>query len=135
MKRLLRIILCSYHFIFRTKDKHCTKLKLSCKKGTSYSIFIYLCPPKWFRIRIQRTMINREPGVNPGQSRCCETPFNFLIFTFTTDQVSIVKVGKASGRESVRRPAIHTFIVVFTRGIGKRQTVKKESSSHDIGND
>ena len=43
-------------------------MKLSCKKGTSYLIFIYLCPPKWFRIRIQRTMINREPGVNPGQA-------------------------------------------------------------------
>ena len=53
-------------------------MKLSCKKGTSYLIFIYLCPPKWFRIRIQRTMINREPGVNPGQSRCCEALFNVL---------------------------------------------------------
>ena len=47
-------------------------MKLSCKKGTSYLIFIYLCPPKWFRIRIQRTTINRESGVSPGQSRCCE---------------------------------------------------------------
>ena len=91
--------------------------------------------PNWFRMNYSIIRIKRESGVNPGQSRCCETPFNFLIFTFTTDQVSIVKVGKASGRESVRRPAIHTFIVVFTRGIGKRQTVKKESSSHDIGND
>ena len=41
-------------------------MKLSCKKGTSYLIFIYLCPPKWFRIRIQRTTINRESGVSPG---------------------------------------------------------------------
>ena len=57
-------------------------MKLSCKKGTSYLIFIYLCPPKWFRIRIQRTMINREPGVNPGQSRCCETPIKFPIRTY-----------------------------------------------------
>ena len=78
-KRLLCIILRSYHFIFRTKNKHCTKSKLSCKKGTSYSIIIYLCRPKWFRIRIQRTMINREPGVNPGQSRCCETPQRSVI--------------------------------------------------------
>lgn len=47
-------------------------MKLSCKKGTSYLIFIYLCPPKWFRIRIQRTTINRESGVSPEQSRCCK---------------------------------------------------------------
>ena len=47
-------------------------MKLSCKKGTSYSIFIYLCAPKWFRIRIQRTTINRESGVSPEQSRCCK---------------------------------------------------------------
>ena len=47
-------------------------MKLSCKKGTSYLIFIYLCPPKWFRIRIQRMTINRESGVSPEQSRCCK---------------------------------------------------------------
>ena len=54
-------------------------MKLSCKKGTSYLIFIYLCPPKWFRIRIQRMTINRESGVSPEQSRCCEALFNVLL--------------------------------------------------------
>ena len=53
-------------------------MKKKKKKGTSYLIFIYLCPPKWFRIRIQRTTINRESGVSPGQSRCCEALFNVL---------------------------------------------------------
>ena len=30
------------------------------------------------RIRSQRTTINRESGVNPEQSRCCEAQFNVL---------------------------------------------------------
>ncbi|MBB4620292.1 hypothetical protein GGQ57_000166 [Parabacteroides faecis] len=75
--------------------------------------------------------IKRESGVNPGQSRCCEAPFNILKTTNATDDsvdsgeltvdsfsVSILSVncylstvnycvGKASGWESVRRPAVH----------------------------
>ncbi len=29
--------------------------------------------------------IKRESGVNPGQSRCCEAPFNILKTTYATD--------------------------------------------------
>ena len=29
--------------------------------------------------------IKRESGVNPGQSRCCEAPFNILKITYATD--------------------------------------------------
>jgi len=29
--------------------------------------------------------MKRESGENPGQSRCCEAPFNFLIYTFATE--------------------------------------------------
>ena len=43
--------------------------------------------PNRFRIYHSGMWIKRESGVNPGQSRCCETLFNFLIFTFTTDRV------------------------------------------------
>lgn len=60
------------HIPHHFKDKHCTNMKVSCKKRTPYLIFIYLCRLKWFGIRIQRRMINRESGVNPEQSRCCE---------------------------------------------------------------
>ena len=59
-------------------------MKLSCKKGTSYLIFIYLCPPKWFGVRVQRMTIKRESGVNPVQSRCCEALYNVCLL-YTSD--------------------------------------------------
>jgi len=46
----------------------------------------------------------REPGANPGQSRCCETPNNVLKRS-EWPLAANDNVGKASGRESVRRPA------------------------------
>ena len=30
--------------------------------------------PNWFRSSRSGIRIKREPGVNPGQSRCCEAP-------------------------------------------------------------
>ena len=48
-------------------------------------VFLYLCPPNRFRTDVSAVRIKREPGVNPGQSRCCEAPSNeVLIRTFAT---------------------------------------------------
>lgn len=38
--------------------------------------------PNWFRMNISVIWIKRESGVNPGQSRCCETPIKFPIRTY-----------------------------------------------------
>ena len=58
-------------------------------------VFLYLCPPNRFRTDVSAVRIKREPGVNPGQSRCCEAPSNeVLIRTFATDMR--LYIGKAS---------------------------------------
>lgn len=57
------------------------------------SFFHYLCGELVSSSRIGYR-IKRESGVNPGQSRCCEAPFNILINTFATD---------LDGREGFRR--------------------------------
>jgi hypothetical protein len=35
-------------------------------------IFYYFCTVNWFT---HSRVIKREPGENPGQSRCCKPPF------------------------------------------------------------
>ena len=59
------------------------------KVSILFNISLYLSP-NWFGIRGQRTKIKRESGVNPGQSRCCETLYSILsISQFrTTDRKS-----------------------------------------------
>ena len=58
-------------------------------------VFLYLSPPNRFRTDVSAVRIKREPGVNPGQSRCCEAPSNeVLIRTFATDMR--LYIGKAS---------------------------------------
>ena len=47
------------------------------KVSILFNISLYLSP-NWFGIRGQRTKIKRESGVNPGQSRCCETLYSIL---------------------------------------------------------
>lgn len=52
------------------------------KNGTLRSffpIFRYLCPQIRFSARSTRGGVKREPGANPGQSRCCETPQRSVI--------------------------------------------------------
>ena len=48
--------------------------------------------------------IKREPGENPGQSRCCET-LHKLSEEYSVPLMRFC-IGKVSERESVRRPAI-----------------------------
>ncbi len=52
------------------------------KNGTLRSffpIFRYLCPQIRFSAHSTRGGVKREPGANPGQSRCCETPQRSVI--------------------------------------------------------
>jgi len=55
----------------------------------------------WFGKDVLPLPIKRESGANPEQSRCCEAPFLHY-----DKHKPLTKVGKASGEEQVRRPAI-----------------------------
>jgi len=65
-----------------------------------YTIFVYL-PPEWFCFVRSGKQMKRESGANPEQSRCCEAPSKRPEHTLATEY----EIGKALGRESVRRPA------------------------------
>lgn len=59
-----------------------------------------------------KSRIKREPGVNPGQSRCCEAPFNLLKTSFATDNS---REGFNMGSKSEDLPFIKGS---YSRGLG-----------------
>ena len=59
--------------------------------------------PNWFRMNISVIWIKRESGVNPGQSRCCEAPFNILKTTYATDE------GREGFRMGVSQKTCHSL--------------------------
>ena len=69
-----------------------------------------LVPEGIFRPR----RMKREPGATPGQSRCCEAPFDFSVRSFRHWLPH--GPGRRRERESVRRPAVHQR-PFFARGL------------------
>lgn len=49
---------------------------------TNFSIYLHR---NGSAFSVPGMQIKRESGVNPGQSRCCEAPFNILKTTYATD--------------------------------------------------
>ena len=57
-------------------------------------------------IRPLRKVMKREPGANPGQTRCCE--FLYKLFEYTISHCPPLRTGRHSKTERVRRPAKDT---------------------------